>query len=230
MVKTLFHARRPFQYEGREHLKKIEDDSATGTSFPSGHSQISGTVYTSFALNCRKYYVIIICVLMMILVPLSRLYLGVHFPRDVVVGTILGILVAVGGYYLYNKFYDKKLIVNLVLVALGIPFIFLKNSDKDFFKGYGLFIGFVIGSSLEKEEVYNFSLKEKILRFLFGAIIVLPCFILLNLFNHLDFVQSNQAVLRITYITSYGIIGLLVIYVVPLLLRLIHKKIGGKNE
>ena len=56
MLKSLFLAKRPFQFEGKEYLKTFEgsSDGATGTSFPSGHSQNSGTLYTLLFLNLKK--------------------------------------------------------------------------------------------------------------------------------------------------------------------------------
>ena len=40
--------------------------------------------------------------------PLTRVIIGVHFPHDVLVGTLLGIGVAVLLSHLYDKFYNKR--------------------------------------------------------------------------------------------------------------------------
>ena len=52
VVKSLFLADRPFQYEGKEYLRVLDEslDGATGTSFPSGHSQSAGSLYTSLII------------------------------------------------------------------------------------------------------------------------------------------------------------------------------------
>lgn len=70
----------------------------SNTSFPSGHAADSAIVYlTLAALIARsvgsrglRVYVLLVAVLLTLLIGLSRLYLGVHWPTDVLAGWILG--------------------------------------------------------------------------------------------------------------------------------------------
>jgi undecaprenyl-diphosphatase len=67
-------------------------------SFPSGHSMMSAVVYLTLgALLARtqpqravKSYILAVAVLLTVLVGLSRVYLGVHWPTDVLAGWTLG--------------------------------------------------------------------------------------------------------------------------------------------
>ena len=59
-------------------------------SFPSGHSMVSMTISTILLRFDRR--VGIPAVILAVLIALSRLYLYVHFPTDVLVGGLMGIL------------------------------------------------------------------------------------------------------------------------------------------
>lgn len=85
----------------------------TGYSFPSGHSINSISAYglifyylyiSKFEKNLKKVLLILIF-LIMILVPISRVYLGVHYFSDVVAGSCLGII----WIMLYTTYLEKKI-------------------------------------------------------------------------------------------------------------------------
>jgi undecaprenyl-diphosphatase len=70
-------------------------------SFPSGHTQVAAAVGTYLMyLHPRRWYWWSAGVL---LVGLSRVYLGAHFPSDVLAGALLGCLCAVGVWHLRAK-------------------------------------------------------------------------------------------------------------------------------
>ena len=61
-------------------------------SFPSGHAQGITTVWGTIAYCQQKNWVWTVAIAIIFLVSLSRVYLGVHFPIDVIVGILLGII------------------------------------------------------------------------------------------------------------------------------------------
>jgi membrane-associated phospholipid phosphatase len=62
-----------------------------GKSFPSGHSSLAFSTATSLALDYKKWYVVVPAYLWAGSVGYSRMYLGEHYPSDVLAGAILGI-------------------------------------------------------------------------------------------------------------------------------------------
>lgn len=195
-LKGLIKAPRPFQVDSE--ISAGRESTATGYSFPSGHAQNSATFYGSIAVEFKKRYITIIVITLVFLVSLSRIYLGVHFPKDVIVGMILGFLTALGGVYLYRKFsysLKTKMMVLLFSALAFLPFIFIfYHRDfeeiklfRDFYTGYALFLGFIPAIYLENKYV-KFSneakLSKKLIRFglalivfmaiLFGLKVIIP--------------------------------------------------------
>lgn len=58
-------------------------------SFPSGHTTASFSIATTLSLNIPR--ITILVYILAILIGVSRIYLGVHYPTDVVAGVILGV-------------------------------------------------------------------------------------------------------------------------------------------
>lgn len=87
-----------------------------GFSFPSGHSITSMFVYGLLIYLVRKNvknrktadFLTIILAVPLILIGPSRIYLGVHYPTDVLAGWCLGAAVAVVWIKLIQKFFEKK--------------------------------------------------------------------------------------------------------------------------
>jgi len=76
-----------------------------GFAFPSGHAQGSTTLWLMLALLIRKKWINILAVIMIILVSLSRLYLGVHWPIDILGGILIAlVLVLVYDKYIFDNY------------------------------------------------------------------------------------------------------------------------------
>ncbi len=81
-------------------------------SFPSGHSSASFASAVSIVQYARYRKQGIAAVILAALIAVSRMYVFVHFPTDVFVGTILGIIEAIlAGIiirFIYRKIEEKK--------------------------------------------------------------------------------------------------------------------------
>jgi membrane-associated phospholipid phosphatase len=93
ILKEMFNTERPFQVDQLVSTPAAER-TATGQGFPSGHSQNAATFYLAFAFRYPRRWLWIAAALIVLLVGLSRLYLGVHLPEDVGGGFVLGAIFA----------------------------------------------------------------------------------------------------------------------------------------
>lgn len=87
--KALASQPRPFTYDSR--VKQLYD--ATGGGFPSGHTQSTVTTWGYLMAAFKKRWITWLGIALMVLIPLSRLYLGVHFPTDLLGAYVIGAVV-----------------------------------------------------------------------------------------------------------------------------------------
>lgn len=91
-------------------VDKMESKSL---SFPSGHTSSAFTFAMAFTLVCKKHAsklatikVAAFTFIFAILMGISRVYVGVHYPTDVIVAAVVGIIYAVIGYFIFATLYD----------------------------------------------------------------------------------------------------------------------------
>jgi membrane-associated phospholipid phosphatase len=88
--KTRVRRQRPYEADGVRRLVR----PPTGSSFPSGHAAVGAAVYSLLAERARGRRSRLLLTSVAAYVPLSRVYVGVHYPTDVVGGAGLGVLLA----------------------------------------------------------------------------------------------------------------------------------------
>lgn len=138
--------------------------TATGYSFPSGHTQSSTSLYGSISLHFKKGRFFAAALAVIALVMLSRMYLGCHTPQDVLVGFALAAVIACAVNFIFDNFNSSLAtdIVVVVLVAAAGAGIFVYSSyliaagattkelAMDGFKSAGAAVGFAAGWFIEK--------------------------------------------------------------------------------
>lgn len=102
-LKLIFRIPRPWVRDPEFNIVESAREQATGYSFPSGHSQTSVGVFGGIALWNKNKIIRIIGIALCVLVPFSRLYLGVHTPADVGVSVLLALILVFGLYPLLKK-------------------------------------------------------------------------------------------------------------------------------
>ena len=137
-LKLAFHGTRPYWYSPT--VKGLASETSFGV--PSNHTQSAAVIWGIIAARLRKWWAWLVAVLLVLLIGLSRLYLGVHFPHDVLAGLLVGGILL----WLVLRFWEPvtawakeqgigrritlSFLASLVLILLPlIPFIWLKATN-----------------------------------------------------------------------------------------------------
>lgn len=212
-LKALIKVDRPF----------IKDPSVgigsptEGYSFPSGHATNAGSIATVLHVeyNKKAKWLKWVLLALIIIVPVTRVYLGQHYPTDVIVGLILSIIISYFMVKLVDKMGDKEDLYGLYMVpvlaiVLVIFSFFLKAHDyenyKNLFVTIGALIGFFGGYYIDKNYIkYDTQVKGLTIlwRSLIGLVIVAISYVGLSII--FDKISEHSLLLDAL---RYGLIAL----------------------
>jgi membrane-associated phospholipid phosphatase len=124
VIKVLFHDPRPYWYT--TNVAAHANESSFGV--PSGHSQTAVAVWGMIAYYINRPWAWIASITIMVLIGMSRIYLGVHFPTDVLAGWLIGGILL----FCFIKFWNpvaawlkKMTFAQQVLVAFLVSLAFI---------------------------------------------------------------------------------------------------------
>lgn len=121
-------------------------------SFPSGHATASSGFFAALSIRFRKAYIIAPSAVLVFLIVLSRLYLGVHYPSDVLAGLVVGIGMAFLWALVYKGFYKARLYIYLGFAALTlIPLFIPAMQTKSMFEMSAIALATAIGLIAENK-------------------------------------------------------------------------------
>lgn len=119
-LKITFKIPRPWVKDPTFTIVESARESANGYSFPSGHTQTSVGVFGGLARAFKSNILRIICIALCVLIPLSRLYLGVHTLLDVSVSFILALIFIFVFYPFIEKNFDNKRKMNYLMIGMFV--------------------------------------------------------------------------------------------------------------
>lgn len=214
IVKVIADQPRPFEYDPR--IKQLVE--AEGGGLPSNHTQSAVVVWCFLASEFRKNWLWGFAIVLMILIPLSRVYLGVHFPSDLFGGYILGGLLLILYFWLAPRV--EKTIVEMHIIWQLIVILLLSIILMLIYPGYdkvcntvvGTLTGLCFGSILERQYI-GFKADgiwwKRIFRYMLGVIV------LFGLWVGLKKVLSGFDPEPVFRFIRYGLIGLWVGFGAP---------------
>jgi membrane-associated phospholipid phosphatase len=125
--KLALHGPRPYWYSPRVHGYAAE--SSFGV--PSGHSSSAVEVWGMLAANLKRNWAWVVAVLIIFAIGFSRMFLGVHFPHDVLTGWLLGAIVLWLTLRLWNPvagWLKQRTTLEQILAGLGFSLLLVLPS------------------------------------------------------------------------------------------------------
>lgn len=187
VLKITFKVPRPWLLD--KNFKPVPSalETATGYSFPSGHTQSATALYGTLFVNTKNLVKRFIFILMIVGVGLSRMYLGVHTPKDVIVSIIISaILIYVMQFLLTDKVLEENLlsvsIMMIIVSCLVLIYALMRLKSgaielkyaTDCCKAAAAGIGFSIGWYIENRFIHfeekNPKLQVQLIKIILGIV------------------------------------------------------------
>jgi membrane-associated phospholipid phosphatase len=199
----------------------------TSPSFLSNHTQGALVSWGYMAYGFKKAWFWVVAVIMVILLGFSRLYLGVHFPQDVIGGLVIGVVFLL--LWIRAEPYARTRLSELSLgwryaLAVLVPLVLLMvHPAEGVATPMGAVIGLGVGYVLEGQTLC-FAVEgewwRRVLRGALGLVVVFAVYLGLSaLFGLFD--ESMGAAMAIVWrVIRYAMVGFVGSWVAPWLFTL----------
>ena len=122
-LKLVFRVPRPWTYD-ESLIVPSAREGASGYSFPSGHTQNAVGTYGGIARGTKRKWLAVVCLVLMVLIGFSRMYLGAHYPSDVLVALLIGAALVLIMYPILNRAKEEPKVMYaflgvMLLIAVG---------------------------------------------------------------------------------------------------------------
>jgi membrane-associated phospholipid phosphatase len=123
--KLIFAGPRPYWLSSHVRALWLTE---TGFGVPSNHAQTAASVWGTFAAYSKRTWIWVVAIMIIFLIGFSRLYLGVHFPHDVIIGWLIGALIL----WAFMRFWEpvgvwvgQKTLHQQILISFGVSLLFI---------------------------------------------------------------------------------------------------------
>jgi len=218
-LKDLFQQPRPFDLNPDVGLSPEE-----GYGLPSYHAQSAVVVWAGLSTWAHKRWLWIVGIVIIVLIGFSRIYLGLHFPTDILAGwAIGGVLLVI--YLVVQPIVERQLVrLNLgmqTLIALAVPLVLiLIHPAEDTTSAMAALAGMGVGLAL-MQRYLSFSTHglwwQRAVRFLIGVGIIFALYLGLKVVLPAE----ESAFYLVFRFCHYWLIGLWISFGAPWLFRLL---------
>jgi len=216
ILKAYFKIERP--------PEKFWKVSASGYSFPSGHSTNAASYWGYLAYRSRNHRILaIIFILLIPLIGYSRVYLGVHRFEDIIGGFIVGLFSIILIEFLFrsdikNRFNLYSGLVTSIILPLLLAFAtfivaggFISEVEVAF-KTMGALSGVYFGYIIAENKQIHLEDTDKVSEIAIRSIIALVLIMIIYLLNKLT------STMLLTYV-FYWFMGLSITLLVPIIIK-----------
>lgn len=245
-LKITFRIDRPWVIDPEFEPVVGSKTAATGYSFPSGHSQSSTSLFGTIACHFKKWWVSILCVLAFLAVGFSRMYLGVHTPKDVIVGLTSALATAIiVEFVVMRRIPNTKkgnltvaivlavislalMVYSLIMLGAGIIEVkYASDCVKAAASGLGLAVGWFVERTYIKFETKTDKLWKQIVKFVLGVGIALGIKSVKYLFTGVFGISADSIAFIPVDVCRYFLMVLWVLVIFPIIIK---KYFAPKSE
>lgn len=123
-MKLYFRVPRPWVLDENFTILEEAREAASGYSFPSGHTQSSVGTFGAIAYTSKNRWIRIAAIIIAVLVPFSRMYIGVHTPLDVLVAAAMAVALILVLHPIVMEKNSKQIpVVFGVMTVLAVAFL-----------------------------------------------------------------------------------------------------------
>lgn len=174
VVKDVVAHPRPFELD-----PSVRIGAADGYGLPSGHAQAAAVIWGGLAVHTRRRWMWIAALLLAGAIGFSRVYLGVHFPTDVIAGWAIGVVLLVIWWSAYSRAAARlraRPALGRIALAVAVPSVlavlFPDNSAVSAMgTAAGVGVGYVV-SARHLDVGVSGPLWQRAARFLAGAAVL----------------------------------------------------------